>query len=173
MFDAILFDLADTLLHFGKVRPLSLFGQGCRDTHDYLVERRLSPPDYATYRKVSLRAFTGRYIWSNMKGRDFNGLDVIANVMRKLKIQASERDLHTMAWMWYRPVLLPAPCHRPCGYQVAWWHGFESSYILRLGMPGSIASCVFKGDGLRSRLSRQGPALPLEERFLSQSAQAP
>jgi HAD superfamily hydrolase (TIGR01662 family) len=105
MFDAILFDLADTLLHFGKVRPVSLFGQGCRDTHEYLVERRLSPPNYATYRKVSLRAFTGRYIWSNVKGRDFNGLDVIVNVMRKLEIQVTERDLHAMAWMWYRPVL--------------------------------------------------------------------
>ena len=105
MFDAILFDLADTLLHFGKVRPLSLFGQGCRDTHQYLIEHRLSPPDFQTYRKVSLRAFAGRYIWSNVKGRDFNGLDVIANVLRKLNIHATERDMHAMAWMWYRPVL--------------------------------------------------------------------
>jgi FMN phosphatase YigB (HAD superfamily) len=105
MYDAILFDLADTLLHFGRVRPLSLFGQGCRDTHQYLIEHRLSPPDYEIYRKLSLRAFAGRYIWSNVKGRDFNGMDVIAGVLRKLNIRTSDRDLDALAWMWYRPVL--------------------------------------------------------------------
>ncbi len=105
MFDAILFDLADTLLHFGRVRALSLFGQGCRDTHQYLVDQRLSPPDYEAYRKVSLRAFTGRYLWSNVKGRDFNGMDVISSVLRKFDITASDHDMQAMAWMWYRPVL--------------------------------------------------------------------
>lgn len=105
MFDAVLFDLADTLLSFGKVKALSLFSQGCRDTHEYLAEQNLHPPDYAAYRKFSLRAFTGRYLWSHVKGRDFNGMDVIVSVLRRFHVRASEKDLHAMAWMWYRPVL--------------------------------------------------------------------
>jgi HAD superfamily hydrolase (TIGR01509 family) len=52
-----------------------------------------------------MRAFTGRYLWSNVKGRDFDGMDVIHSVLRKFDIKASHHDLQAMAWMWYRPVL--------------------------------------------------------------------
>ncbi len=104
MVQAILFDLAGTLLHFADVQPRELFWVGARDTWQYLHAQGISAPPFDIYAGANLRAFKRRYIWSNLRRRDFNAMDVMIGVLEKFAIGLPTADLRTLAWMWYQPV---------------------------------------------------------------------
>lgn len=105
MLQAILFDFADTLLHFGKFNHRKLFKSGSRDTYQYLKSLDIQLPSFSIYARANMRAFRRRYIWSNLRRRDFNGMDVMVKVLKKLEISAPEREYPALALMWYRPVV--------------------------------------------------------------------
>ena len=105
MLQAILFDFADTLMHFGKFNRRKIFKSGSRDTYQHLKTLNIPLPPYSVYARTNMRIFRRRYIWSNIRGRDFNATDVMVKVLKKLEIHVPEREHPTLAWMWYRPVV--------------------------------------------------------------------
>ena len=105
MVKAILFDLADTLLQFDHLDHRSLFLLGAKDTYRHLHGLDASLPEFETYTRIHFRAFRRKYIWSNIRRRDFNVNDVICQVLCKLNITLSQDEISALVWRWYKPVV--------------------------------------------------------------------
>lgn len=105
MLRAVLFDFANTLVSFGKIRPLTLFPVAAKDTYQYLRGRKHSVPEFQEYATTHFRAFRRRYIWSAIRQRDFDAMDMVAGVLEKFDIHIPAAERRALAWLWYRPVL--------------------------------------------------------------------
>ncbi len=105
MLQAILFDFADTLVSFGKIRPKVLFPAAAKDTYQYLREQGYVLPPFQLYATAHFRTFRRRFIWSTIRRRDFDAMDMVAGVLARLDVPIDERDRAALAWLWYRPVL--------------------------------------------------------------------
>lgn len=105
MVKAVLFDLADTLLQFDHLDHRTLFIMAAKDTYRHLHTMKLPLPEFEVYTRVHFRAFRRKYIWSNIRRRDFNVNDVICRVLIKLAIPVPGSDIPELVWRWYRPVV--------------------------------------------------------------------
>ncbi len=101
---AVLFDLGDTLLNFGKVKPTWLFIAGARASYDFL--KNLGQPvgnfKYHCWRnliRLHLRCWLG-----SIFGRDFDTLALLKKVGMKKGIELDEQQWRHMAWLWYEPL---------------------------------------------------------------------
>ncbi len=101
MIDAILFDLADTLLNFDELRPKRLFGEAAEDSYRYLKGLGVSLPEFNVYSRAFFWAFGRRIFWSSIRHRDYDCIDVMVAVLKRLNIRLSEDEYRTTAWMWY------------------------------------------------------------------------
>ncbi len=105
MVKAILFDLADTLLQFDRLDHRELFVLGAKDTYRHLHGTNVLLPKFEVYTRAHFRAFRRKYIWSNIRRRDFNVNDVICRVLSKLEIAVPGADIPELVWRWYKPVV--------------------------------------------------------------------
>ena len=105
MVKAILFDLADTLLQFDHLDHRALFVIGAKDTYRHLHSLDVPLPEFEIYTRAHFRAFRSKYIWSNIRRRDFNVNDVICRVLTKLNIPVPPEDIPALVWRWYKPVV--------------------------------------------------------------------
>lgn len=101
---AILFDLGDTLLDFGRVDLHALFDQGGKLAYAYLQEQDLDLPTFAEYARKHLWAIRWRVLWSVLTGREFHSRDVMRRVCRRLGIDLNEEMLAEVCWLWYKPL---------------------------------------------------------------------
>jgi putative hydrolase of the HAD superfamily len=90
---AVLFDLGETLLNFGKVDVAAIFREGARLSYDYLKSQGQSI--------ISLRA---RCWLSSLRGKDFDALTVFKKIGTKKGIKLSEQQWQYYAWLWYEPL---------------------------------------------------------------------
>ncbi len=102
--DGILFDLGDTLLNFGKVDALGLFEAGARLGYDYLQSLDQDLPPFATYHRKQLRAIRWSYFKSHLTRREFNSLELMRKLCRKMGQDLSEEQLVELTWLWYQPL---------------------------------------------------------------------
>jgi len=102
--NAVLFDLGDTLLRFGRLNKLGVFIEGARSSYRYI--RQLDQPTGSFWRYlvvsfVSLRV----HCWcSNITGKDFDALGLLRRNGRKRGVNLSERQWEELAWRWYQPL---------------------------------------------------------------------
>jgi len=104
---AVLFDLGDTLLNFGKVDIDGLFAQGARLSYDYLrdcVARGNLLPKFGWYRRRNILAIKLHYFWSKITDREFDCLALLERQVRGLGIRATPKQLEELAWLWYQPL---------------------------------------------------------------------
>src|SRR5436305_88545 len=104
MIEAILFDLGDTLINFGKLNSLKLFREGARASYDYLASQNRTLPPYDRYWQAHYRAIRNAYYWSTLRRRDFDVQHVVTAVIRKLGIHVNPRQRRELLWVWYRPI---------------------------------------------------------------------
>lgn len=100
----ILFDFGDTLVDFGTVDTIDLFEQGARGTYAYLRRKGFKLPSFNEYHKRQLRAVRRAYAWSHVIRREFNALDVIGKLARRMGYRLGQEDLDEIAWQWYEPL---------------------------------------------------------------------
>jgi putative hydrolase of the HAD superfamily len=101
---AVLFDLGDTILDFGRVKTTKAFLQGARLTHAFLKELGQPVawfPWYAMRNLVRLRA---KYLLSNILQRDFDSLEVLQAVGARKGVNLSPPQWEEFAWLWYEPL---------------------------------------------------------------------
>ena len=103
MINAVLFDLANTLLNFRELRLKPLYAEGSKDSYRHLQTLGVALPDFKLYSKAHLRAFQRRFLWSRICRRDFDCMVVMVEVLKRLNIQVPESEYSTLAWMWYGP----------------------------------------------------------------------
>jgi putative hydrolase of the HAD superfamily len=101
---AVLFDLGDTLVNFGKFSTTKLVLQGARSSYDYLKglgQPLGSFPRYFLRYLVRLRI---RYYLSEYRGRDFDSLALLQEAGHKDGLTCSRAEWEEVIWHWYEPL---------------------------------------------------------------------
>lgn len=101
---AILFDLGDTLLDFGEVDLPRLFQEGGRGAYAYLRSLGGNLPDLGRYLRRHLRAIHWHEFRSRLTGREFNSLDVMDRLCRRMNLRLTREQLLEVCRQWYEPL---------------------------------------------------------------------
>jgi len=101
---ALLFDLGDTLVDFGKVDTSRLFKQGARLSYDFLKGLGQPVGSFWYYCWRNLWSLRFHYWISNITGRDFDALELSKQVGAKWGIRLDEQQWRRLAWLWYKPL---------------------------------------------------------------------
>lgn len=150
MIDAILFDLADTLLNFDELRPRRLFSEAAKDSYRYLKGLGFSLPDFKAYSRAYLWAFGRRIFWSSIRNRDYDCINVMVAVLKQLNIRLSEDEYRTTAWTWYESAArrshVDRGTHRVLGHLRR--QGIKMAIISNTLVPACCLDRHLKGEGL-------------------------
>jgi len=101
---AVLFDLGDTLLDFGKVDTTRAFLEGAKLTYAFLQEHGQPVPPFSWYFARNLVRLRIRYLVSNLTHRDFDSLEVLRAVGTRHGVKLSRAQWDDFAWLWYEPL---------------------------------------------------------------------
>jgi putative hydrolase of the HAD superfamily len=101
---AVLFDLGDTLLDFGKLRTARLFHDAARSSHAYLRELHQPHGVFFWYYLRNRFHLGVRYVLSNLTGRDFDALELLQTISGRKGVKLSDEQWEHLAWLWYEPL---------------------------------------------------------------------
>ena len=101
---AVLFDLGDTLLDFGKVSTTRLVLQGARSSYNFIKNEGQPVGSFAGYFLRYLVRLRAHYFLSEFTGRDFDSLALLEKVGRKEGITFSREQWEQVIWHWYEPL---------------------------------------------------------------------
>jgi len=101
---AVLFDLGETLLDFGKIKPGRLFRQGAKASYDFLKSCGQPVGNFQYYFWRNFIALRIRHLLSNIIKKDFNSLTLIREKGAKKGIHLDKRQWQHFAWLWYEPL---------------------------------------------------------------------
>lgn len=101
---AVLFDLGDTILNFGKVRTTQAFLEGARQSHAFLREQGQPIGAFWWYFARNLVRLRAKYLLSDLLRRDFDSLEVLQTVGAKQGVELSTELWEQFAWLWYEPL---------------------------------------------------------------------
>ncbi len=101
---AVLFDLGETLLNFGRVDTTKVFRQSAKVTYEFL--RNLNQPldSFTWYFWHSMMSFRFRCLVSMLTGKDFNALLLLKTIGIKKGFTLSEDQWRQLGWLWYEPL---------------------------------------------------------------------
>jgi HAD superfamily hydrolase (TIGR01549 family) len=102
--EAVLFDIGETLLNFGRVDVISLFRQGGRLAYDFLEKLNQPVGSLRVFLLKHLWMIRIFHIWSYISGRDFDSLELLKKIGEKKGIRLSEAQWQDFAWCWYEPL---------------------------------------------------------------------
>jgi len=101
---AVLFDLGETLLNFGRVDKARVFQQGARLSFDFLKSTGQPVGSFNYYYWRNLIALRVRRWLSNLTRSDFDALTLLKKVGTKKGIKLDEQQWQHFAWLWYEPL---------------------------------------------------------------------
>jgi HAD superfamily hydrolase (TIGR01549 family) len=102
--NAVLFDLGDTILEFGKVSTTKAFLEGARLTHAYLKAQGQPVASFPWYFGRNLVRLRLKHFIANLLRQDFDSLEVLKAVGAKLGVRLSHEEWEQFAWLWYEPL---------------------------------------------------------------------
>ncbi len=101
---AVLFDLGETLLDFGKVKVNRLFRQGARLSYDFLKSCGQPVGSFEYYCWSNLIALRVRHLISNITKKDINSSALLRSIGTKKGIKLDSEQWRHFAWLWYEPL---------------------------------------------------------------------
>jgi HAD superfamily hydrolase (TIGR01549 family) len=101
---AVIFDLGETLLNFGKVSTTGLFRQGARTSHAFLKGLGQPVAAFEVYCWTSLIRLRIRSLISSLTGRDFDAFAMLQRFGQRQGIKLSGEQWREYAWRWYEPL---------------------------------------------------------------------
>jgi HAD superfamily hydrolase (TIGR01549 family) len=101
---AVMFDLGETLLNYGKVGTMQVFRQSVRLTYDYLMSHGQPAGNFGWYFIRNLAAIKVRNLWGNITGRDFDALSLLQEYGIRRGYKLSEEQWREVGWLWYEPL---------------------------------------------------------------------
>ena len=101
---AVIFDLGETILNFGKVNLVGLFREGARLSYYYLKSHGQPVGSFWFYFWRNLIALRFRNFISEMNGKDLNSSAFLRKFGTKKGIQLNSEQWHHFAWLWYEPL---------------------------------------------------------------------
>jgi HAD superfamily hydrolase (TIGR01509 family) len=100
----ILFDLGDTLLNFGELDINSLFEQGGLLAYEYLQKLGQPLPPFEVYHRRQYWAVRWNYFLSHFRRREFNSLNLMKRLTRRMGLNLTHEQAVEVAWLWYEPL---------------------------------------------------------------------
>lgn len=100
----ILFDLGDTILDFGPINTLALFARGARLAYRYLQQLHQPLPPFRKFHRHQLAAVRWHYLKSHLTRREFDSLEVLGGLARKMGHDLTDSQMEELAWLWYEPL---------------------------------------------------------------------
>lgn len=101
---AVLFDLGETLLNFGKVKTTSLFLDGAKLSYDFLKDLNQPVVDFKLYCWRSLMSLQLYHFFSKITGNDFDALALLKKIGIKKGVKLNQEQWQHIAWLWYKPL---------------------------------------------------------------------
>ncbi len=98
---AVLFDLGDTILNFGKVDTTRAFLAGARASHAFLRQQGQPAAWFPWYFACNLVRMRVHYLISNLTHNDFDSLDVLKAIGARQGVKLSPAQWDEFAWLWY------------------------------------------------------------------------
>ncbi len=151
---AVLFDLGETLLDFGKFSTTRAFLEGARSTYAFLRDHGQPVSCFAWYFFRNLVRLRTKYLIADVTRRDFDSLEVLKEVGAKLGVKLSPEDWKQFAWLWYEPLSRRARIEDGLPESLA--------CLMRMGLKLGIVSNTFVN---RASLQRQLQLVGLLEFF--------
>ena len=101
---AVLFDLGETLINFGRFNTTNLFRQGARLSYDFLKSCGQPVGNFHYYCWRNLVSLRIRGWISNITKKDFNSLALLRGFGTKKGIKLDKQQWQHFAWLWYEPL---------------------------------------------------------------------
>lgn len=101
---AVLFDLGETLLDFGKVKTTRLFRHGARLSYDFLKSSGQPVGNFEYYCWRNLIALRFRHLISNITKNDINSSALLRRIGINKGIKFDTQQWRDFAWLWYEPL---------------------------------------------------------------------
>lgn len=100
----ILFDLGDTLLDFNDVDLPRLFQAGAELAYAYLQSLNHPLPPFNKFCRRQYRAIRWRYFLSHITGKEFNSLDLMVRLSKRMGHDLTHEQSLELSWKWYEPL---------------------------------------------------------------------
>lgn len=101
---AVLFDLGETLLVFGRLETGGLFDRAARLSYAYLKGLGQPVGSFAVYRLWNSFGIRLHLLGSLLTGSDFDSLSILKRYGEKKGFRLSESEWEELNWQWYRPL---------------------------------------------------------------------
>jgi putative hydrolase of the HAD superfamily len=101
---AILFDLGETLLDFGRVNTAKIFRQSAKLTYEFLQSCNQPLGNFKWYYWHSVISVRFHCLVSGLTGKDFNALVLLKQIGIKKGFILDEDQLRQLGWLWYEPL---------------------------------------------------------------------
>jgi FMN phosphatase YigB (HAD superfamily) len=101
---AVMFDLGETLLNFGRLETMRVFRQSAAQTYDYLTGLGQPAGKFWWYFIRNIAAIRVRALWGNITGRDFDALSLLKRFGTRRGYMLSEEQWREVGWLWYEPL---------------------------------------------------------------------
>lgn len=101
---AVLFDLGDTLLNFGKVDTASLFLEAGRTSYEYLKKAGQPVGGFKRYLWGNLLGIRFKSFITEIVGRDFDSLEVLKSYGKKNCYDLTDEQWEDINRCWYEPL---------------------------------------------------------------------
>ncbi|NIA16898.1 MAG: HAD-IA family hydrolase [Planctomycetes bacterium] len=101
---AILFDIGETLLNFGKVDAAALFKEGTSLAYDFLKKLGVPLGSFRIYLIRHSLAIRLHLLLSAVRGRDFDSYEVLKKIQIRKGIQLKRQQWIDYARLWYEPL---------------------------------------------------------------------
>lgn len=99
--EAVLFDLGETLLKFGRLDRDRLFSEAVQHSYRYLTELGQPVGSLKAYRLFYLWGIRWHVFKSWVSGKDFNSLQLLKEYGRKRGFTLSDAQWEELNWQWY------------------------------------------------------------------------
>lgn len=99
--EAVLFDLGETLLNFGKLDRTTLFNEALSRSYAYLQELAQPVGSMRAYRRVHIWGIRWHLFKSWLTGDDFNSLELLKAFGKKRGFTLSQQQWEELNWRWY------------------------------------------------------------------------
>jgi len=101
---AVLFDLGETVLCFGRVNARQLFAAGAKSSYEYLKGLGVSVGSFGWYFWRNLVNLRIQRWLSEIRGRDFDSLSLLEKVGTRKGLRLDAEQWRGLGWAWYAPL---------------------------------------------------------------------
>ena len=101
---AVLFDLGETLLNFGRVNTTALFKEAGRVSYNYLKQHGQPVGNFKFYLWSNLLRLHLKRLLTNITGNDFDSFEAIKGHGIKMGYKLTDRQWEQVNWLWYEPL---------------------------------------------------------------------